>query len=137
QGDAADLGPPNADGDGCAGEVGEDGREVEGREWHAVGIDVDVTLLLPAVGVELLPEVAVAVEQPDTEERDAEATGRLEVVAREDAQPARILGQGLGDPELRREVGDTPERRPLAPLEPARRGEVPAQAVVDLPQEAH
>ena len=70
-----------------------------------------VALLLPAVGVELLAEVALPVHQADADERDAEAAGRLQVVAGQHAETARVLGQGLGDAELGREVGHAAQRR--------------------------
>ena len=71
-----------------------------------VGVEDGVALLLPAVAVERLLEVAVAVEQADADERDAEVGGRLEVVAGEDAEPAGVLRQHRGDAELGREVRD-------------------------------
>lgn len=63
-------------------------------------------LLLPAVPGEGLAEVAVPVEQADTDERDPEVARRLEVVPGEDAEAAGVLRQGGGDAELGREVGD-------------------------------
>ena len=45
-------------------------------------------LLLLAVGVEPLAEVALGVEQADRDERHAEVGRRLEVVAGEDAEAA-------------------------------------------------
>ncbi len=53
-----------------------------------------------------LAEVAVAVEEADADDRHAEVAGRLEVVAGEDAEPARVLRQRLAEAELGREVGD-------------------------------
>lgn len=75
-------------------------------EGELVGIEDGVVLLLPAVTGEGLAEVAVAVEQSHADERDAEVAGGLEVVAREDPEPAGVLRQGCGDAELGREVGD-------------------------------
>jgi hypothetical protein len=100
-------------------------------ERHHVGVEVHVALALPAVGVELLAEVPVLVEEPDTGQRDAEPAGRLEVIAGEDAQAARVLGQGLGDPELGGEVGHRTQRA-LPGLEPPVALQVPAQVVVHL-----
>ena len=57
-------------------------------------------------GGEQLPEVAVAVEEADADDRDAEVAGGLEVVAGQDAEPARVLRQRLAEAELGREVGD-------------------------------
>ncbi len=63
-------------------------------------------LELPAVAGERLAEVARAIEQSDADDRDAEVAGRLQVIAGEDAEPAGVLRQHLGDAELGREVGD-------------------------------
>ena len=57
-----------------------------------------------------LAEVAVAVEEADADDRHAEVAGRLEVVAGEDAEPARVLRQRLAEAELGREVGDRARR---------------------------
>ena len=53
-----------------------------------------------------LAEVAVAVEEADADDRHAQVAGRLEVVAGEDAEAARVLRQRLAEAELGREVGD-------------------------------
>lgn len=63
-------------------------------------------LLLPAVPRQGLPEVPVPVEQPDTDERNPQVTGRLQMIAGQDAEAAGVLGQRGRDPELGREVGD-------------------------------
>ena len=98
------------------------------RERQPVGVEHRVALLLPAVGRDRLREVAGLVEEADAEERHAEVGGRLEVVAGEDAEAARVLRQGRGDAELRREVRDRARRIGAERLEPARLGEVLAQA---------
>ena len=71
-----------------------------------VGVEDRVGLLLPAVAVEALLEVAGLVEQADADDRDAEVGGRLEVVTGEDAEAAGVLRQHLGDAELGAEVAD-------------------------------
>ena len=68
---------------------------------QAVRIEHRIALLLPAVARDRLAEVAGAVEQSDADDRDAEVGGALQVVAREDAESARVLRQCRGDPELR------------------------------------
>jgi hypothetical protein len=73
---------------------------------QAVGVDRRIALLLPAVRAQGLLEVAAPIEQPDADDRYAEVAGRLEVVAGEDPEAARVLRQHLRDPELRREVRD-------------------------------
>ncbi len=55
-------------------------------------------------------EVALGVQQPDADEGDAEVGGRLQVIAGEHAEPARVLRERLGDAELGGEVGDEVER---------------------------
>ena len=81
---------------------------VRPSDW---GVELGDALLLPAVGVEALAEVALGVEQPDADERHAEVGRRLEVVAGQHAEAAGVLRQGLGDAELGGEVGDRAQRR--------------------------
>jgi hypothetical protein len=133
---AADLRPPDLRVQGAAGQLDGDvhGRAVglrQQREREAVRVQRRVALLLPPLGVERLLEVAGPVQQPDAEDRDAEVGRRLEVVAGEDAEPAGVLRQHLGDAELRGEVGDRARRR-LQRLVPARRRQVVAQVGVRL-----
>jgi hypothetical protein len=87
------------------------GRGHQG-ERHAVGIERWVPLLLPTVRVQLLTEVALSVEKPDSDHRKPEIACSLEVVARENAETARVGRQGLADAELRREIGDGLDLRP-------------------------
>ncbi len=70
-----------------------------------------VVLLLPAVRGQRLPEVAEPVEQADPDDRHAEIGRRLEVVAGQDAETARVVRQRLGDAELHGEVGDGLRKR--------------------------
>ena len=65
-----------------------------------------VELLLPTIDVERLAEVAVAIEQTDTHQRQAKIGCRFEVIAGQDAQPARVDRERRVEPELEREVGD-------------------------------
>ena len=81
------------------------------RQRQTVRVEAGEALLLLAVGVEALAEVALGVQQADADQRQAEVGGRLEVVAGEHAEAAGVLRQGLGDAELGREVGDQVERR--------------------------
>ena len=71
-------------------------------------IERQVVFVLPAVDVEPLPEVALVVVEPDADERDAEVRRALDVVARQDAEAARVDGQRLVNAELRGEIGDGP-----------------------------
>ena len=99
-----------------------------------MGVEDDVALPLPTVGLQLLAEVALVVEEADADEGHAEAAGRLQVVAGQYAQAAGVLGQRLGDAELGGEVGHRAQRA-LPPLEPAVGLHVTAQVVVDLGHE--
>ena len=76
-------------------------RLTQQRDRKAVGVEHRVGLLLPALAGERLAEVAVAVEQADADQRDAEVAGRLEVVTRKDPEPAGVLRQHRGDAVLR------------------------------------
>ena len=103
-----------------AGQVDGHPDPVDQLEGHAVRVEHRVALLLPAVGVEVLAEVAEAVHQTDADQGDAQAAGGLQVVAGQHAQAAGVLGEGLGDTELGREVGDAPQRADRPVLEPPR-----------------
>ncbi len=96
-----------------------------------LGVVHGVVLLLPAVGRQRLPEVAVAVEQADADDRHPEVGGRLQVVTGQDAEAAGVVRQHLGDAELHREVGDgrgeCSRRSRLLLLVPARLGQVRLQ----------
>ena len=117
------------------GQVHLDPHVLTQRERHDVRVEQQVALLLPAVGVEALAEVAVAVEQAHAHQRHAQVARRLEVVAGQDAQAARVLGDGLGDAELGREVGHQAERAVAAGLEPALAVQVALELAADLAQE--
>jgi len=81
-------------------------RVAQDGQRKAVGVEHRVALQLPAVRRDRLGEVSGAVEEADADERHAEVARGLEVVAGEDAEAARVLRQGGGDPELRGEVCD-------------------------------
>ena len=114
----ADVLPP----DGCLDRlVGELDRHRHGlaHEADRVRVDALVVLGLPALGVDLLPEVAAAVEQTDSDERDAELGCGLQVVAGEDPEAARVDRQPLVQPELHAEVRDEEIVLALRALPPA------------------
>ena len=75
-------------------------------ELHGELIDVgvEVLFLLPALLVEVLAEVALAVEEADADEGNAEVGGALDVVSGEHTETAGINGQGLVQAELSRKV---------------------------------
>ncbi len=106
----ADVGAPHADRDGIAGEV--DGHTDAGvGEPERLRVHVQAVFLLPTVGVELLVEVALGVQQADADERHTEVGGRLEVVAGQHAEASGVLRQGFGQPEFGGEVGNRSQRR--------------------------
>ena len=105
-------------------------------EGQRVRVEVGEPLLLPAVDGQRLAEVAVAVEQADRHEGHTEVGSGLEVVPGEDPQAARVLRDGLGDPELGREVADPVaiEQRSAFGVG----GDVPrSQLVVEPARQAH
>ena len=114
----ADLGAPHVGVQlAAAGQLDGDARRravllAQQRQRQPVGVEHRVVLLLPAVAVQALAEVAGLVEQADAHDRHADVGGRLEVVAGEDAQAAGVLRQRRGDAELGAEVGDRRRARP-------------------------
>ncbi len=70
------------------------------RDREFVRVEDGIVLLLPAVPGQRLAEVAVPVQESDTDQRYAEVAGRFEMVAGEDAEAAGVLGQGGRDAEL-------------------------------------
>ncbi|KZD18484.1 MAG: hypothetical protein AO394_02935 [Candidatus Fermentibacter daniensis] len=65
----------------------------------------EIPLLLPAVAVEVLTEVALPVEERYSNQRQAEFAGALERITREHAQPAGVDRQALVQAELHGEEG--------------------------------
>src|SRR5579871_4145157 len=53
-------------------------------------IVLQVRFLLPTAHIQALAEIALAVEEPDADQRDVEVGGALDVIARQDAQAAGI-----------------------------------------------
>ena len=75
-------------------------------ERQAARVVPRVALDLPVVLIKPLVEVAAPVEEADSDEWDAELRRRLQMVAGEDPETARIDWQALVEPELRAEVRD-------------------------------
>lgn len=69
-------------------------------ERHTVRVECRVTLLLPPVRVQLLPEVSLPVEKPDSDQGEPEITCGFEVVAGKNSKTSRIGWQRLADAEL-------------------------------------
>ena len=87
-------------------------QDAVGQERQLVGgVPLDRLLLLPVVGVELLDEVALAVEQGDPRHGHAKVGGALQDVAGQDPQSSRVGGDGLLEPDLHGEIGQRPEGR--------------------------
>ncbi|KAF5038472.1 hypothetical protein DSECCO2_553960 [anaerobic digester metagenome] len=57
-------------------------------------------VLLPPVPLDVLVKVALGVHEPDGDRRDAEVARRLDVVAGKDAEPPRVEGKRVMEPEL-------------------------------------
>ena len=113
EGDAADVCLPDPDCDCAAGEFdghtelfagGGVDESFDRLVWE---VEVGVGFLLPAVCVEVLVEESAAVEEPHAAEGEAEFRSALEVVACEEAQPARVDLETLGEPEFGGEIRDT------------------------------
>ena len=71
-------------------------------------VDVEVVLVLPAVEIEALLEVALVVVEADADERDAEIRRALDVIAGQNAEAAGVDRQRLVEAELGGEVRDRP-----------------------------
>ena len=99
QRDPPDVGAPDGDADVLAGEI-EVHRQAGTGERHAGWLELGEPLLLPTVGVEVLAEVALRVQQSDSNERDTEVRRCLEVIAGEDPQASAVLGHRFDDAEL-------------------------------------
>ena len=67
---------------------------------------VDVLFLLPPLGVEILTEITLIVEQADRHQRNPQAAGAFDVVAGQNPQTARIDRNRLVETKLQREIGD-------------------------------
>ena len=112
QGNPADLGLPHLRAEhAAAGKVdGDDAGRCIGLaqqgQRQAVRVEDRVGLLLPAVEVERLLEIAGLVEQANSDDGHPQIRGGLEVVPREDAKATGVLRQRLGDAELGAEVRD-------------------------------
>src|ERR1700692_2241160 len=75
---------------------------------HREGVEIvdRVSLLLPAIRVERLLEVAFLVQQPDRDQGDAPIAGGLQVIAGEHPQPPAIDGHAFHHAVLHGKVSD-------------------------------
>src|SRR5205823_9531984 len=95
KGDAADVDLPDAGVDLPAGQVDGDGQRAAvrvhlGDQRQVEEVVLRVALLLPAVHVQVLPEVPLPVHQADAHERQTEVAGRLQVVAGQHPEAAGV-----------------------------------------------
>src|SRR5690625_5437898 len=81
--------------------------------WRVSRVNVGVGRRTPSHAVEVLAEIACSVQKAYPDDRGAQIRGALEVVAREDPEPAGILREGARDPEFRGEVRDRGGQRRL------------------------
>ncbi len=111
QRDRTDARTPRAQQHVAAGQRNGDagGRAV--RAGHAferqdIRVDERMVLALRPRLVEVLPKIAAGIQEPYGNDRDAELAGRLQVIAREDPEAARVDREHLREPELHAEVRD-------------------------------
>ncbi len=100
---------PYAHGERASGERDADAQLAAIGQAHRVHgevgeVGIGVRRDLVAFGVELLLEVALAVQQSDADERKAQVARRLAVIAGEDAEAPGVDRQAFVEAELRAEV---------------------------------
>ena len=128
--DVADPDPPDGRQDRAIAERHRgDTRLAVGRDRRldrGVGpVDPFVVLLLPAVVVHALVEVALRVHEADADQRHAEVAGLLAVIAGQHAEAAGVDRQRLVQGELGREIGDGAAIVAVALAAPPRAGGLP------------
>ena len=140
---AADIGPPDLRRDLLARELDPDlerrailgvALERHRQPFRVVG---GIALDLVARDIEVLAKVPVAVEEADADERHAELGGRLQMVAGEHAEAARVDGQALVHARTRRRStppGSVRRRRVLSPTSRARAARRPARCAQPRPR---
>jgi len=90
-----------------------------------VRIVVGIQRFLAAVGGDHLTEIALLIQDADTDDGHPEIAGRLELIARDVAEAARVNRQRLAEREFHAEVGDPREGRlPVGLVEPGRRAHI-------------
>ena len=114
--DAADLRNPHRGMDLAVREVDADlqRRAVGGprpAEWQHRGIQVRLRVLLVPIGIDLLAEVAAAVEEADADERQGRIGRGLAMVPGQDAQAAGVDLHRLVEAVFGAEVADGPGER--------------------------
>ena len=109
--DPSDLGDPDGDRQVAPGQLDRH-RQRQARlvldpsERQPGQVVVGVVVLLVAVGIDRLAEVALAIEEAHADRRQGHVAGRLHVVAGEHAEPARVDAEQFVEPVLGAEIGD-------------------------------
>jgi hypothetical protein len=110
--------------------VGADGR------FHGQLIDIglEILLALPAVAIQALAEISLAIKQADANERDAEIGGALDVIAGQNSEAAGIDGQRFVHAKFGGEIshGPGPQHTGAARAPGALRLFVLAQAAIGI-----
>ena len=75
-----------------------------GFHRQLVDVGLEIFFLLPAVAIQMLPEIALAVKQADADQRNVEVGGALDVIAGEHAQAAGIDRHRFVQAELGGEI---------------------------------
>ena len=78
------------------------------RDLHRqlVDIGLEIFLALPSVEIEALAEVALAIKQADTDQRNVEIGGAFDVISSQHPEAAGIDGQGFMQAEFSGKIGD-------------------------------
>ena len=124
EGDPAHIEAPHADVDLPAGQVDLHGQRMaraveDPAERPAGDLDLEVVVLLEAVGVDRLAEEPAPVQQSDADHGDTEVRGGLRVVTGQHPEAPRVEGERVVDAELGAEVGEaTGQRSPVMSLVP-------------------
>jgi len=71
---------------------------------QVVEVVYGIGLLLPAVAIQVLAKIPALVEQANAGQRQSEVAGRLQMVPGQDSEAARVVGDALRQPELRRKI---------------------------------
>ena len=89
------------------------------------GIVVRIGLLLPAPGIDDLPEISFLEQEADADRRHPEIAGGLQIVAGQHSEAAGVKRQRGAEPELHAEIGDAAQRGAgIACGEPAGHSEI-------------
>src|SRR5215470_8066871 len=91
------------------------------RRFHRQLVDVrfQVFLSLPAVAIESLPEVSLAIKQTDADHRNVQIGRAFDVIAGQYSKPAGVNGKRLMQAEFSREIRHrTRPQNPSVPRAP-------------------